>query len=122
MAYRIIFSLIVYVGATQALDLVWNISDIMNALMAIPNLISLIVLSGTIKEEVERFQPILEKEKKARKAHAGNAGIPGTSVVPGFFYFIVISSYSLVPSPIFSPCSRVSFHAMFGLLSLKWSW
>ena len=75
MAYRIIFSLIVYVGATQALDLVWNISDIMNALMAVPNLISLIVLSGTIKEEVERFQPILEKEKKARKAHAGNAGL-----------------------------------------------
>ncbi len=79
MAYRIIFSLIVYVGATQALDLVWNISDIMNALMAIPNLISLIVLSGTIKEEVERFQPILEKEKKARKAHAGNAGLGGVA-------------------------------------------
>ena len=67
MAYRIIFSLIVYVGCTQALDLVWNISDIMNALMAVPNLICLLVMSKEIKQEVDRFQPILEKEKKLRK-------------------------------------------------------
>ena len=67
MAYRIIFSLIVYVGCTQALDLVWNISDIMNALMAVPNLICLLVMSKEIRQEVDRFQPILEKEKRLRK-------------------------------------------------------
>lgn len=65
--YRIVFSAIVYVGATQALDLVWNISDIMNALMAIPNLISLLLLSGVVKKEVERFQPTLEAERQAYK-------------------------------------------------------
>ena len=62
------FSLVVYVGATQTLDLVWNISDIMNALMAIPNLICMLLLSNVIVKEVERFQPILEKERAEYKA------------------------------------------------------
>ena len=74
MVYRIIFSLVVYVGATQTLDLVWNLSDIANALMAIPNLISLLVLSPVIKEEVVRFQAVLEREK-AEKAAAKEAAI-----------------------------------------------
>jgi len=65
MAYRIIFSLVVFVGATTTLQVVWNFSDIANALMAIPNLICLLVMSNVI--EVERFQPILDKEKKAAK-------------------------------------------------------
>ena len=59
MVYRILFSLVVYFGATQTLDLVWNISDIMNALMAVPNLICLLLMSKTIKEEVERYQKII---------------------------------------------------------------
>lgn len=66
--YRVVFSLVVYVGATQTLDLVWNISDIMNALMAIPNLICMLLLHNVIADEVNRFQPILEKERKAYKA------------------------------------------------------
>ncbi|MFA9375227.1 MAG: alanine/glycine:cation symporter family protein [Lachnotalea sp.] len=68
--YRILFSLVVFIGATQTLDLVWNISDIMNALMAIPNLISLILLSNVIANEVERFQPILDEEKANKKIKA----------------------------------------------------
>ena len=66
--------MVVYVGATQTLDLVWNLSDIANALMAIPNLISLLVLSPVIKEEVVRFQAVLEREK-AEKAAAKEAAI-----------------------------------------------
>jgi AGCS family alanine or glycine:cation symporter len=38
----------VFVGCVVKLDLVWNFSDTMNALMAIPNLIALILLSGTV--------------------------------------------------------------------------
>ena len=68
MVYRVIFSLVVYVGATQTLDLVWNLSDIANALMAMLNLIFLLILSPVIKEEVERFQIVLEKEKAEKKA------------------------------------------------------
>lgn len=67
MVYRIVFSLVVYVGATQSLQLVWNFSDIANALMAIPNLICMLVLSGTIAKEVERFQSVIDAEKKKKK-------------------------------------------------------
>lgn len=58
MAYRILFSLIVYVGATTALDLVWNLSDIANALMAVPNLICLLALSGEIAKDVKEFEQL----------------------------------------------------------------
>ena len=49
--YRVIFLITVYLGAVVSLDLVWNLADIFNALMAIPNLISLIFLSGVIVKE-----------------------------------------------------------------------
>lgn len=65
--YRLVFSLVVFVGATQTLDLVWNISDIMNALMAIPNLICMLLLSNVIASEVNRFQPTVVKERNAYK-------------------------------------------------------
>ena len=66
--YRIIFSLIAYIGATTTLDLVWNLSDIANALMAIPNLICLLALSGEIASDMKNFQPILKKEQALEKA------------------------------------------------------
>ena len=67
MVYRIFFCLIVFVGATTTLEVVWNFSDIANALMAIPNLICLLVMSNVIAKEVERFQPILKEERKKKK-------------------------------------------------------
>lgn len=67
MIYRVVFSLIVYVGATTSLNIVWSFSDIANALMAIPNLITLLVLSGSIAKDVEAFQPVIEAEKSERK-------------------------------------------------------
>lgn len=63
MIYRIIFSLVAYVGATQTLELVWNFSDIANALMAIPNLICMLLLSGEIAKDVKEFQKTIEEEK-----------------------------------------------------------
>ena len=38
----------ILVNATMKLDLVWNISDVFNGLMAIPNLIGVLALSGTV--------------------------------------------------------------------------
>ena len=67
MIYRIIFSLVAYVGATQTLELVWNFSDIANALMAIPNLICMLLLSGEIAKDVKEFQKIIEEEKAGKK-------------------------------------------------------
>ena len=46
--YRCIYVLMVFVGAIGNLDLIWGISETMNGLMAIPNLIALFLLSGTI--------------------------------------------------------------------------
>lgn len=66
MVYRIVFSLIAYVGATQTLDLVWNLSDIANALMAIPNLICMLLLSGEIAKDMKEFQKIIAEEKAAK--------------------------------------------------------
>lgn len=49
--YRVLFLITVFLGAVVSLDLVWNLADIFNALMAIPNLISLVLLSGVIVAE-----------------------------------------------------------------------
>jgi AGCS family alanine or glycine:cation symporter len=46
--FRITFGIVVFIGSLTALNLVWDIADAFNALMAIPNLISLIALSGII--------------------------------------------------------------------------
>lgn len=64
MVYRIFFSLIVYIGATTTLQIAWNFSDIANALMAIPNLICLLALSGVVANEMNRFQAVIKQEKK----------------------------------------------------------
>lgn len=63
MAYRIIFSFTAFVGATTTLEIAWNFSDIANALMAVPNLICMLALSGEIAKDVEAFQEVLAKEK-----------------------------------------------------------
>lgn len=50
LPYRVIFILLVVVGASVPLQLVWNVADVMNILMALPNLISLILLAGIVKK------------------------------------------------------------------------
>lgn len=69
MIYRIVFSLLPIVGAVTSLEVAWNISDVFNALMAIPNLIGLLLLSNVIAKETNDFQiNYVIPEKKARKA------------------------------------------------------
>ncbi len=53
--YRIVFICVVIVGAMTKLEFVWNFSDLMNGMMAIPNLIGLLLLSRVIKQETERY-------------------------------------------------------------------
>lgn len=53
--YRIAWVILTFVGSVMALDLVWNIADIMNALMAIPNLISLLLLSKVIAKDTQHY-------------------------------------------------------------------
>ena len=49
--YRVVFAVMVYFGSVAALDIAWSFSDIANGLMAVPNLISLIVLSGVLRKD-----------------------------------------------------------------------
>lgn len=46
--YRVLWTIVVFIGAVKGLDLAWLIADILNALMAIPNLIALLVLSPVV--------------------------------------------------------------------------
>lgn len=53
--YRVVFVSVVIVGAMMKLEFVWNFSDLMNGMMAIPNLIALLMLSKIIKQETDRY-------------------------------------------------------------------
>jgi AGCS family alanine or glycine:cation symporter len=53
--FRLAFVLVVMVGATRELSFVWHFSDLMNGLMAIPNLIGLLLLAKVVKSESERY-------------------------------------------------------------------
>lgn len=54
--YRYAWVVFVFIGAQVKLDMVWNFSDAMNALMAIPNLIGLICLSGLLVRETRLYE------------------------------------------------------------------
>lgn len=61
--YRIMYTLIVIPGAALKMEMVWNLADIMNGLMAIPNLIALLGLSGVILSETKAFIEMVKNEK-----------------------------------------------------------
>lgn len=67
LAYRIIFVAFIFVGAVASLDVVWALADVLNGLMAIPNLIGLLGLSGIIIMETKRFQAKVQEEKEAER-------------------------------------------------------
>lgn len=60
--YRLLFSLVAFLGATTTLQIVWDFSDTMNGLMAIPNLICLVVLSKSVADECFDFQNTVIKK------------------------------------------------------------
>lgn len=53
--YRVLYIAAVFVGSIMNLEVVWNLADCMNALMAIPNLLSLLFLSGVIVHETRKY-------------------------------------------------------------------
>ncbi len=55
LPYRIVFVIAIGVGAVAKLSLVWNISDTLNGLMAVPNLIGLLLLTPVIVSETKKF-------------------------------------------------------------------
>ena len=61
LPYKLIFVAVVVVGPVLALDLVWTIADILNALMAIPNLIAVLLLSGVVARETKHYLKNLDE-------------------------------------------------------------
>lgn len=55
LPYRVVYIVALFLGSIVSLDIVWNIADCMNALMAIPNLISLLFLSGVVVSETRKY-------------------------------------------------------------------
>ncbi len=55
LPYRVLYTLLVVIGAGVPLNLVWNIADITNILMAIPNLLGLILLAGLVKKLKDEY-------------------------------------------------------------------
>ena len=53
--YRILFIVALFFGSIINLDIIWNIADCMNALMAIPNLVALLLLSGVAARETKKY-------------------------------------------------------------------
>ena len=64
MPYRLIFIVLVASGAYLKLDAIWTLADIVNGLMAIPNLIALIALAGVIVSETKRYLEHLDSGEK----------------------------------------------------------
>lgn len=55
LPYRLLFIVLIFVGTVLELQTVWTISDIMNGLMALPNLIGLLLLSGLVVRETRAY-------------------------------------------------------------------
>ncbi|WP_301860438.1 sodium:alanine symporter family protein [uncultured Megasphaera sp.] len=70
MPYRIIFIVLVACGAFIKLNVIWILADIVNGLMAIPNLVALIGLSGVVVAETKKYYAHLAAEKNQTESVA----------------------------------------------------
>jgi len=55
IGYRVLYMAAVFIGSVMNLSVVWNLADCMNALMAIPNLLSLLFLNGILVHETRKY-------------------------------------------------------------------
>lgn len=67
LPYRLIFIALIASGAFLKLEAIWILADIVNGLMAIPNLIALIALSGVIVAETNKY---MNRHKKTARSSA----------------------------------------------------
>ncbi len=65
--YRVLYTLVVIPGSLLGLQLVWTVADITNALMAFPNLIGLLFLSGVVVKETKAFSALRRHERELAK-------------------------------------------------------
>ena len=61
LPYKLLYIAVIVIAPVVALDLVWNIADILNAFMAIPNLVAVLALSGTIAKDTKYYLANLDE-------------------------------------------------------------
>ena len=76
MVYKVLWIIGIFVGSVAELNLIWNMADILNGLMAIPNIIAVLMLSNMIAKETKKYAgdhigdkddseiPVLENSRK----------------------------------------------------------
>lgn len=69
LIYRLMYTLIVIPGAALKMEMAWNLADIMNGLMVVPNLIALLALSRVIVAETHSFLNVVERERALADKH-----------------------------------------------------
>jgi AGCS family alanine or glycine:cation symporter len=72
MVYRILFSAVAFVGCVTAFGVAMNISDILNALMVVPNAICMWLLVGPLVKDMEAFELVKKAEKESKVAPAAD--------------------------------------------------
>ena len=55
MVYKILWVIGVFVGSLVELNLIWNIADLLNGLMAVPNIFAVLLLSKVIVDETKKY-------------------------------------------------------------------
>ena len=65
LPYKVLFITVVVCAPVLALDLVWTIADVLNAFMAIPNLIAVLLLSGVIAAETKHYLKHLDEKDES---------------------------------------------------------
>ena len=64
--YRICFVLSVFLGAVAQIDLIWNLSDLLNLIMAVPNILAVVALSKIVSRESKSYFAKSAKSTKSR--------------------------------------------------------
>ena len=69
--YRLFYVLTAAAGPMIQLNLIWRLSDILNGLMALPNLVALLCLSNVVVEETEKYIYCLDKKDNEKVPYIG---------------------------------------------------
>ena len=73
LPYRLLFTVVVFIGTVTELKDVWTFADIANGLMAVPNLIGMLVLSGLIARETRAY---LAQDPRLRRRWDSFSSVP----------------------------------------------
>ena len=76
------YIVLLFFGSIINLDIIWNIADCMNALMAIPNLIALLLLSGVAARETKKYlwSNRLDEVEDEEDKETGRQGVQDSSL------------------------------------------